>query len=769
MPSQVITSVENNFTKGLVTEFTGLNFPENAATDCDNVQFSLIGSVHRRLGIDLESPRTIRNLTTSGKAISTYVWNNAGGDGNTKLVCTQFGNNLAFYNASNVTLSGALSNQSLGSLDLSTFVGQNITFDVTKEFEYADGNGYLFLYHPSCDPIYITFVSNSLAANRITLKTRDFQGINDNQEVSFRAPFLSDIHLYNLQNQGWTTGSNWAATSVTTHAFTLGAKVFVVQAGLPVVLGEPVTLGSQYDFPYGTTGNYLSGTVTAYAGVNLTLNITSVAAAPPPGATGSQWGISPVNYGVINTWAAALGVVPSNADVWWYYKDNTGVFSPATTKDNVTINTGRAPQGHYILDEFVQAKTTVSSIAILNNTVIYTRPRTGTWFQGRVWYTGVDANWPATGNSIAYSYTENIYFSKTVSTTADFGICYQQNDPTSEQFFDLLPTDGGVIHIQGAGSIYKLFPIQNGLLVFAANGVWFITGSQGIGFAANDYTITKISSIRSVSSTSFVDVNGLPYFWNEEGIYAVMPSDKGGLTVTPLTVSSILSFYNEIPFQSKKYVRGSYDPIDYTVKWIYRDTNESSVTDRYYFNKILNYNTYNKAFYPFTVSTDNTRICGINYVVGSGGSTSPPPMIKYTVTFTSDTQTCFAEERDTNYEDWAANLSPSVFLSYFVTGYKLHGDAQRRFQMPYIYMYSDASSPTSYKIQGVWDYAITGDTGRWSTAQLAQINKTNYAVAFKKHKIRGQGVVLQIKVTSSPGEPFAIIGWSAFETQNMGI
>jgi len=51
------------------------------------------------------------------------------------------------------------------------------------------------------------------------------------------------------------------------------------------------------------------------------------------------------------------------------------------------------------------------------------------------------------------------------------GNCYQVNDPTSDQLFDLLPTDGGVIVIQGCGSIYKLFPLQNALLVFAANGV----------------------------------------------------------------------------------------------------------------------------------------------------------------------------------------------------------------------------------------------------------------------------------------------------------
>jgi hypothetical protein len=54
VPQQLGTTTENNFTKGLITEATGLNFPENAATSTDNCQYTLIGDVTRRLGIDRE-------------------------------------------------------------------------------------------------------------------------------------------------------------------------------------------------------------------------------------------------------------------------------------------------------------------------------------------------------------------------------------------------------------------------------------------------------------------------------------------------------------------------------------------------------------------------------------------------------------------------------------------------------------------------------------------------------------------------------------------
>ena len=149
---------------------------------------------------------------------------------------------------------------------------------------------------------------------------------------------------------------------------------------------------------------------------------------------------------------------------------------------------------------------------------------------------GLDASQAATGDENFYTWTENIYFSQIVTSINQFGYCYQANDPTDENYFNLLPDDGGVIQIQGCGAIHKLFPIQNGMLVFADNGVWFITGSQGIGFTADDYTITKISAVRVISNTSFVDVLGMPFFWNEEGIYMTQQT-QNGIQIEPLTVA----------------------------------------------------------------------------------------------------------------------------------------------------------------------------------------------------------------------------------------
>ncbi len=795
MPQQVLNSVENNFTKGLVTEFTGLNFPENAATDTFNCNYTLIGDVIRREGIDYETNFALNALgDRSGKALSDYKWNNAGGDGLTQIIVTQVGSTLYFFLSTSATTNAPLSTTKLSStVNLVNFVPAFSFLDPSPiECQYSDGNGYLFIYHPYCDPIYCTYNAGVITPNGITIRTRDFQGIPEpGIDANTRPNVLSAEHLYNLENQGWTQGNPYSATStsnsnIAVGSFVPGNYVFTVAAGLSATNGDSVNLTfTGIMRPQAYSGTIIaSGTVTAYAGTSLTINILTIVD-PYIALNSGTWTIVPINHGYITTWNTAVGNFPSNADVWWYFKDTTGAFNPTTTINRVTLASGNAPRGHFILKEFIQSRATIAAIAGITDIVTPIRPKTGTWFQGRVWYTGVDAQQPVTGDEPYVTWSENIYFSNIVTSTADFGNCFQTNDPSSQTLFNLLPSDGGVIKIPGAGSIYKLFPLQNAMIVFAANGIWYLTGSTGIGFAANDYTIVKLSAVRSISSTSFVDVQGLPIFWNEEGIYKVEPAKQGTrllsnplhvnpLEVNPITVGTILTFYQSIPLQSKKFVKGAYNPLDYVVQWVYRNTNETNVTDRYQYDRILNYNNVNNAFFPHSIATGPgfTFVHGVRYIEGPGGSTSPPSGFKY---FSSQLVTgifkyTFSDEHDSTFVDWFSFDGKGVnFTSFFVTGYKLHGQASRRFQLPYIYVYSRLGQPVAYYIQSLWDYALNTDSGRWSVQQIVNINNPNFGMAFRRHRLRGWGLVLQIRITSVDGQPFDVMGWSLYETANQGV
>lgn len=755
MPRQTAAAIESNFTAGLKTEFTVLNFPENAATDTDNCAYTLIGDVLRREGIDFEQNGTSFNISTLGKAVSSFRWLNAGGDGTSQILVVQIGATLYFYLTSAATLASPISTQLLAS---------TVTLNTaTVECQYAEGNGYLFVFKADSDPFYCTYSSGVITATVIDVKVRDFTGIVEvDIPDNLRPLTLSQEHLYNIQNQGWTSGSLWTGTSTTSITAGTGIKTFTIQTGLTVTNGTNVTVISTDGTSIvmnGIVNSYTSGTG------SLVLNISSFSVGHS--SISAAWTITPQNTGYRDTFRSAAGAYPSNADVWWSFKDTTNTFNPAITLSQVTLNSGPAPKGSYILRAFNQDRGLVSGAGVTTMSTLV-RPKTGAWFQGRVWYTGVDASFAATGDAPDYSWSETIYFSQIMTNVSQFGKCYQVNDPTSETLFDLLPSDGGTIVIQGCGSIYKLFPIQNGLLVFAANGIWFITGSQGIGFAATDYTITKISSIQSISSTSFVQVEGLPVFWNEEGIYSVHPSQQGGgLEVTNLALGTILSFYNEIPKMSKKYARGSYSPTDYIIKWVYRSTNESGISDRYQFNRILNYNVSNKAFFPYSVS-GIPYIQDVKFIVNPGGSAAPDSTFKYLVA--SPSGVTFAEERDTTYVDWKTYDGVGTnYTSYFVTGFKAHGNAQRKFQPGYVYVFSQSDVPTFYKIQGIWNFANNRNSGKWSQEQTVTNALTNFGTMYRRHRIRGHGIALQFKITSVDGYPFDIVGWSTWLTMNSSI
>lgn len=775
MPQQPTFSVENNFTKGLITESTGLNFPENAATSTDNCLYTLVGDVSRRFGIDFETNFSFKTIDRTNSAITTYKWNNAGGDGSTQIMVVQIGGFLYFYGITAATASSPLSTQFISTaiVDMTTFVASGATFDFSNECSYSDGNGYLFVFRKDCDPVYCAYSAGVVTAASIQIQVRDFAGLPDGLAVNTRPTSLNQEHTYNLANQGWITSPAWAASTAPINISGTGSYNFTVAAGLSVINGQQV-VGSAPN-----SNGYASGTVTGYSGTILTINITSFT--PPLGVpgfgTGISWYFTPTSTGYVSTWFSAEGNYPSNSDSWWRFKDSSNIFNPAVTQPQVTLSLGQAPQGHYLLPAFNLNRSAASGISGLTTQITTTRPSVGTWFQGRVWYTGVSAAFPATGDAAAYSWSENIYFSQVnVNTTRNFGACYQVNDPTSEDLFGILPTDGGVITIQGSGKIFKLFPIQNGMLVFAANGVWFITGSQGIGFSASDYTITKLSNVESISSTSFVDVMGLPYFWNEEGIYEVATQQGSSLAVNPITVGTILTFYNAIPKQSKKFVRGAYHPIDYVIQWIYKSQNDTSVTDRYSFDRILNFNVFNKAFYPYSIgSGSNCSVNGINFVQGPGGSNSPDPDFKYLSSLLTTTYNiAFADEQDETYVDWASSVpfgqTASNYVSFFVTGYKLRGQAIKKFQPQYIQMYSKTNGVASgYKIQGLWDYSNSRSSGRWSAEQVTINNLTLYDNVSRRHRIRGRGYALQFKITSVDGMAFDIAGWAIYDTVNGGV
>lgn len=698
MPRTAAVAISNNFNGGVVTEATGLNFPENACTEAWNTIFHPTGEVDRRRGFDFETNYSTNTVSVAGKAFSEYLWRNVAGNGDLTYLVVQIGETLYFYNASDpVSLSVGLL---VDTVDLTDFSPSGAPSPGLSECQFAAGTGRLFVTHRHLEAFSVSWTGSAIATDDISIEVRDLTGVADAIAVTTRPTATvgtaTAAHLYNLYNQGWEAGP-------------------------------------------------------------------------------------------LATWDAGRSDLPSKADIMWSFKNASDVFDISTVA-SVYRGNSPAPKGHFILNLYSQQRDTASGFSVPDVTTGMERASTCAFFAGRVWYAGVNYT----------EYSGRVYFSQIVETSDQFGRCYQLNDPTSEDAFDLLPSDGGVIDILDAGQIFKVVPLQDSMIVFASNGVWSITGSANIGFAANDYTVRRVSSQPVLSAASFVDVGGMPVWWSTDGIQTLAVQEGGALTVQSLTDAKIKTFFLSIPPASKKFARGFFNTIEKTVQWLYRAVPASDLSETYEFDQVLVLNTLSGAFYPYSIDVSDVSIHGIVSVDSSGGGAALEdvldglgatvtandttdvqvynstgslvvPVFKYLVSYGGNTVT-FAEEYRSEYLDWLSyDAAGYDYTSHFISGYQIRGDAQRKFQASYVYIFSENAVDTSYLFQGIWNFGARGSSGKWSSRQLVTHTADDFSVKYRRLKVRGTGVSLQFKVTSIPGEPFALYGWSALETANSSV
>jgi hypothetical protein len=698
MPRQLAVEAENNFSGGLVTQGTGLNFPPNSCTETINCIHHELGNIKRRPGFDFEDNFTVKTIDRTSSAVSNFFWRNVSGDGTVNLEVLQVGETLYFYLPSSAGFSaGALAT----TVDLTDFMPAGAPSPGTSECQYAPGLGHLFVTHPTLEPFYITYdeALETVSTVQITVKIRDTEGIDDSLDIDERPTVETNAHKYNLYNQGWYASTYYA-----------------------------------------------------------------------------QWFASRADY-------------PSNADTWWLFKNFDDQFD-LTTVSSVLYDRGttQSARGHYILEAFNQDRSTVSGIASL--TVVdsgYQRPSACAFYSGRIWYAGVASN----------GFESKLYFSQILLNIEDAGNCYSREDPSSENYDQLQADDGGWLIIPGIGLIRKLVPLGSSLIVFGSQGIFQITGSTGIGFTALDYSVNQISSVKCLSASSFVDVDGFPSFWTIEGIYAVLPGQSGNnLQVQSLTDQKIKEYYLDIPLNCKRLARGAYDPRSHTIQWLFRSAEPASLTQAYEFTDVLNFNTIAGGFYPWTLPDSDVTVNGIflsegfgadpdirqvvvganNVVVGANNvaTISFGDLVlefsnKFIVSYpeSSTYKFTFADFANTSFLDWLSydDVGEDAEAT-FTVGYKIPTQGAKRFNPTYLYLFSDLRDidETDFYFQSVWNFSNSGNSGKESSRQRITHTTGNFDIVRNRLKVRGSGYVVQYRYTSIPSKPFNILGWTVSDT-----
>lgn len=295
------------------------------------------------------------------------------------------------------------------------------------------------------------------------------------------------------------------------------------------------------------------------------------------------------------------GRYPSNAQTWWAYKrpPEPGtqeppklyleVFDPAI-RHQLAVGNTQVSKGHYILDAFHMDRSGASGVLGIPAVSTIHRPSCVAFYAGRVFYAGVNT----------FGFNTKVYFSQIIEKAAQVQLCHQQLDPTDEDYRDLLPTDGGVIVIPEMAEAKHMHVMGQSLFIFATNGVWQISGSEGIGFRANDYSVSKVSSVGTLSNMSFVDVEGVPMWWSRSGVWMLQNNPMGTASIQSLTDESIKTFFDDIPDESKIYAKGSYNPILKRVQWLYRRTISDEPLSEFFYDSILNFDVKTGAWWNYT-------------------------------------------------------------------------------------------------------------------------------------------------------------------------
>lgn len=642
------------FVKGLNTEAGPLTFPENSTIEDVNCVLTLKGSHKRRYGIKQEidgRPLMIGDYITYDDfkdwSLNTYTWKAPGNVGAKTFLVIQVVDRLLFYDISNNSAL-PLTGTSL-IVDLSSLIVDKEQFKETG-CSFSSGKGYLFVCGRGLEPCYISYnhSDNSIKLIKLFLKIRDTYGIEDGLDNNTQPKTLSKEHLYNLMNQGWLYANQARTSSVIAEAgtsffFNDPDDMFYIQKAdiyidntlfwsgncfVNVLAGDPIIHFEQPWSPY-TAFNDLPAEQRGFLKINASWNL---------------WG-DPINIrinsdedhymdylgkpitinfktregNILQTITMLFEVTagfedisqlqnqtpyqqyyqsqnkyPSNAQQWFVGR-TVGQEINTNEVSKFDFGNKRAPRGRFIIDAFTENRNLyVKGLPPKEDT---TRIIDTAFMSGRVFY--------LRQNSILYS--------QVIEDIKQASMCYTEGDPTSEDSFDVVDTDGGVITITDMGDALALFELQNGLAVFAKNGIWLVTGvASDEGFKATGYSVRKLSNLECISKNSIVNVQGAPVFWATSGIYVITQRDYLGYDIQSLSDQTIQSKYVEIPKHNLKNVVGLYNSGAQRVAWFYDVTTETSLAEKMRETKALIFDVRLQAFYELETDKEEGHpfLCG---------------------------------------------------------------------------------------------------------------------------------------------------------------
>lgn len=763
MTKQVQRSEIQGFSKGLITDLNPLNSQLDTTVSESNFELLKDGTRSRRLGLDAEAGYTLfdtgQNFTSLQlSAVGSFLWKGVGGEPSTEFFVSQLGNVLRFFEIE----SGVQGQTQLrGTLTLPVANNANLSF--------ASIQGFLGIVTGTPNVLLVEFnpATQLFKLSSYRIRIRDFFGIEETLNTRFendklyKGP-LNWQHYYNLYNQGWAIPRKpwWPVNGALTDSVYLGSN-------------------------------------------------SNPAARSPSNSD--------------KVWTGMTQKPISDTSRESYEAFDYRQFEAVTGADSYVS------RGFFIIDAFNRGSSryeqwvnhrnkypqTGGIIGGMNppNDTTTGGPTSIAAHSGRLFYSGCRGG-VITGDKRSPNYSNYVFFTQLVRSQQDFEKCYQEGDPTSRESNDLVDTDGGFITISDAINIHTMYSIADKLFLIAENGVWTVSGGSGYGFSATNYLVERVSNYGGIPGKSFVESNGVGFFWGYDGIYTITKSQLGDWTVDNITKKGIDKFYKAIDARAMTTSQGFEDKARNQVRWVY--TEGELFGDGQTKELILDLNF--QAFVPFSISRHPTNAAylvtgvqvgdmSIRYLQGEVYaaedevivqndevdaseilSVSQDSNVKYLAVFNTggSLKLAFTEYRNIEFEDWEFTGSPVDAPAHMETNAFTGGDFAIKKQVPYLTMaFAETEKtllgdfllqPSSCIGQFMWDFSHMARSNKWTREmQLYRKSKWYYgdtdvdngfSLNIVKTKVRGIGKSFSLRVRTEPLNDCHIYGWNISLTSN---
>jgi hypothetical protein len=694
---------------------------------------------------------TVLNVADIG--YNTFRWESVGGDPNTNYAVVQTDQILNFFDLSK---SAVTKGGSDGTVTLTVF-------PVNTKYSFASVEGFLVVVSGAEQFAVIgrNFVANTFSTEYGRILVRDVWGVEEVQQPFYetdptaRSSVADPYHYYNLQNQSW---------------------------GIPRQNANNVQVDPIAYYASGNAGLFPSSSEQVWTG----LQFQAVAT-----------GQTPFERMYTNLYTESLGSKLDSA------------------------------KGYYIIDAL--RRGTSRQDAAQNNKIKYpvcngavpnvvdrtdSGPKCTTDFAGRIWYSGFSGV-VVGGDRRSPNLSNYVFFSQLVKSRREFGLCYQDGDPTSRDGSDIVATDGGFIRISGARNIIAMRNLHTHLIVIASNGVWTVTGgTQDSGFDATNYKVSKISTFGGVSESSVIVAGDNCFFWSEDGIYAVSKNQYGDMVVDSISLGTIQSYYDGIEATSRAKAFGQYDQIAKKLRWIFKTghafTSDSTTTELIFDlslkawtkNAIMNladnsveimgvFTTANFT-HSFTddivfSGTDNVLVNTDQVVIPALQLANSVQSLRYLAVNIVAGIPYFtvAYYNESTWKDWISKDGVGVdAFAFCLTGDSTFGDSGAEKQTPYIIMHFNRTEEgvnadltpahqSSCLMRAQWSFANNVVSNKWSpltqayryrkvrfSENIADTYDTGFEVITTKSKLRGRGKAFALYFETEPGKDLQILGWN---------